>query len=232
MISETENSISEIIDIMNLAKTKACEEDVYNLIAGAYDVAEKAGYTFEELEISRDEQLKILNESYQCMLNVYIGVRNAILSRGLMVFTDRFVNDLLENVEARIQYYNEELDLIYSSWNLTKNTASFSYFRHNGKRYTFKNPIELNIIETPGPLYEDGEYFDVENKEWKLRGSDTRSLEYAIEEAEYFFQFYNGWVVTTKKKLAPETEAFQKKILENIESITNDDSAPWGYVED
>lgn len=110
-------------------------------------------------------------------------------------------------------------------------TTPFLFFRHNGKRYTFKKPIPLKIIESPGPSEDDGEYFDVINEEWNMRGSDTRSLEYAIQEAEYFFQFYNGWLVTTKKKLSAETAAFQKKILDNIGSITEDDSAPWGYVE-
>ena len=141
---------------------------------------------------------------------------------------------------------------------MNENTA-LEFFRYKGKRYTFKTPIELNVIEVPDFTQEDeedrGEYV-VENIEWGIHGTDSRSLELAVVDAEFYFHLDYGLYIDNddqdltleklRKKAIREFQTFSKadlkvkrkemiknrhcikeKLFGLIEFITVDDSAPW-----
>jgi hypothetical protein len=133
--------------------------------------------------------------------------------------------------------------------------AKLKFFRYKGKRYTFKIPIELDVREVPDSTQDDeddrGE-FVVENDEWGIRGSDRRSLENAVIDAEFYFHLdygpymdhdnkdlelaklmreYPGLKMKEVKEKRNEIIKARCEIKEKldgiIESITDDGSVPW-----
>ncbi len=134
-------------------------------------------------------------------------------------------------------------------------TTQLQFFRYKGKRYTFKTPIIFEITETPDFIQEDeedrGEYV-IENEEWGIIGTDSRSLEHAVIDAEFYFHWDYGPYLESnntdlelaklmrkypqlkkaelkekRNEIIKSRKYTREKLLNIIETITDDNSAPW-----
>lgn len=138
-------------------------------------------------------------------------------------------------------------------------TASLKFVRYKNKKYTFKEPIPLEIIETPDFSQADeedqGEWV-VENKEWDIRGSDSRSLEAAVIDAEFYFHWDYGRCIDLdnsditledlrrrlnfdelgmsvkdlnkrRSSIIKYRHKMHDKLFEMIDSVEDDFNAPW-----
>lgn len=102
------HEISEIFEEIYYARTEAHERNVEYYINRAYKIAQSIGLKLTDFGLSNKEGLYLLYLGYNASLEFYNNVREVILSSGLMYFSDSYMTSLLDEVERKIKYFEQE----------------------------------------------------------------------------------------------------------------------------
>jgi len=105
------HEISEIFEKLYLVRTEAHKHNVENLISSILKLSKECDLNLEnDFGLSWQEGTYLLYLGYEAEKALYIQVREALLSRGLLVFNDEYINYLLHSVESRIEYYDGRIN--------------------------------------------------------------------------------------------------------------------------